>query len=37
MNTMIILLAFVGYGVVGFIDDYIIVVQKNNEGLKTNS
>lgn len=34
MNTMIILLAFVGYGVVGFIDDYIIVVQKNNEGLK---
>ncbi len=36
MNTMIILLAFVGYGVVGFIDDYIIVVQKkNNEGLKT--
>lgn len=34
MNAMIILLAFVGYGVVGFIDDYIIVVQKNNEGLK---
>lgn len=34
MNTIIILLAFVGYGVVGFIDDYIIVVQKNNEGLK---
>lgn len=34
MNTMIILLAFVGYGVVGFIDDYIIVVKKNNEGLK---
>ena len=34
INTMIILLAFVGYGVVGFIDDYIIVVQKNNEGLK---
>ena len=34
MNTIIILLAFVGYGIVGFIDDYIIVVQKNNEGLK---
>ena len=34
MNAGIILLAFVGYGVVGFIDDYIIVVQKNNEGLK---
>ena len=28
MNTIIILLAFVGYGVVGFIDDYIIVVHK---------
>ena len=34
LNTIVILLAFVGYGVVGFIDDYIIVVQKNNEGLK---
>lgn len=34
MNTGIILLAFVGYGVIGFIDDYIIVVKKDNEGLK---
>ena len=34
MNTIIILLAFIGYGLVGFIDDFIIVVQKNNEGLK---
>lgn len=33
-NILIILLAFVGYGIIGFIDDYIIVVQKNNEGLK---
>ena len=33
MNTMIILLAFVGYGVVGFIDDYIKVVMKRNLGL----
>ena len=34
MNTIILLLAFVGYGIVGFIDDYIIVVKKDNEGLK---
>lgn len=34
MNTAIILLAFVGYGLIGFIDDYIIVVKKDNEGLK---
>lgn len=34
MNAIIILLAFIGYGVVGFIDDYIIVVKKDNEGLK---
>ena len=26
--------AFVGYGLVGFIDDYLIVVRKTNEGLK---
>lgn len=34
MRSGIILLAFIGYGIIGFIDDYIIVVQKNNEGLK---
>lgn len=34
MNTGIILLAFIGYGLIGFIDDYIIVVKKDNEGLK---
>ena len=34
MNTIIILLAFIGYGIVGFIDDYIIVVKKDNTGLK---
>ncbi len=34
MNSIILLLAFVGYGIVGFIDDYIIVVKKDNEGLK---
>ena len=31
MRSGIILLAFIGYGIIGFIDDYIIVVQKNNE------
>ncbi len=34
LQIWIVLLAFVGYGLIGFIDDYIIVVQKNNEGLK---
>lgn len=27
-NVIIVLLAFVGYGIIGFIDDYIIVVKK---------
>ncbi len=26
--------AFVGYGLIGFIDDYLIVVKKTNDGLK---
>lgn len=34
MTSGIILLAFLGYGLIGFIDDYIIVVQKDNTGLK---
>ncbi len=34
LNTGIILLAYIGYGLIGFIDDYIIVVRKDNEGLK---
>lgn len=33
LNTGVILLAYVGYGLIGFLDDYIIVVRKNNEGL----
>lgn len=33
-NALLVLLAFVGYGLIGFIDDYIIVVKKDNEGLK---
>ena len=31
---LIILLVFVGFGVVGFIDDYLKVIKKQNEGLK---
>lgn len=33
-NILIILLAYTGYGLIGFLDDYIIVVKKDNEGLK---
>ncbi|MDI9519055.1 MAG: phospho-N-acetylmuramoyl-pentapeptide-transferase [Erysipelotrichaceae bacterium] len=33
LDTMIILLAFLGYGIIGFIDDYLIVIRKNNHGL----
>lgn len=31
---LIVILAYLGYGLIGFIDDFIIVVKKNNEGLK---
>lgn len=33
-NTAIVLLSFVGYGLIGFIDDWLIVVRHNNDGLK---
>jgi phospho-N-acetylmuramoyl-pentapeptide-transferase len=33
MNVWIIILAFVGYGLIGFVDDYLIAVKKNNDGL----
>ncbi|MEG0918956.1 MAG: phospho-N-acetylmuramoyl-pentapeptide-transferase [Anaerovoracaceae bacterium] len=33
-NTKIIALGFLGFGVVGFIDDYLKVIKKQNEGLK---
>ncbi len=29
----IVMMAYLGYGLIGFIDDFIIVVQKNNAGL----
>ena len=33
-SIYIVILAYLGYGLIGFIDDYLIVVKKNNEGLK---
>lgn len=33
-EMLIVILAYLGYGLIGFIDDFIIVVKKNNEGLK---
>ncbi|MGL4335666.1 MAG: phospho-N-acetylmuramoyl-pentapeptide-transferase [Turicibacter sp.] len=33
-DIVMLLIALVGFGAIGFIDDFIIVVRKNNEGLK---
>lgn len=33
MQILIVILAFVGYGLIGFVDDYLIAVKKNNDGL----
>lgn len=33
VDTWIVLVAFAGYGLIGFIDDYLIAVKKNNDGL----
>lgn len=33
-NVWIVLIAFVGYGLIGFIDDYLIAIKKNNDGLR---
>lgn len=33
-NVGIVLVSFAAYGLIGFLDDYIIVVQHNNAGLK---
>ena len=32
-NLLIVLITFVGYGLIGFIDDYLIIKRKNNAGL----
>lgn len=33
LDIWIVILAFVGYGLIGFIDDYLIAIKKNNDGL----
>lgn len=33
LETIVVMLAFAGYGLIGFIDDWLIAVRKNNEGL----
>lgn len=33
IETWIVILAFAGYGLIGFIDDYLIAIKKNNDGL----
>ena len=34
MDVVIVMLAYLGYAIIGFIDDFLIVVKKNNDGLK---
>ena len=34
LKMIVILLSFAGYGLSGFIDDYIIVIKRDNEGLR---
>lgn len=34
-QTIVLLLVLVGFGLLGFLDDFIIVVQKKNQGLKS--
>lgn len=33
MDTLLIILAYLGYATIGFIDDYLIAIKRNNEGL----
>ena len=33
INLIVVILAYVGYSIIGFIDDFLIVVKKNNKGL----
>lgn len=34
MEMLIVIFAYLGYAIIGFIDDFLIVVKKNNDGLK---
>lgn len=33
-NFLIVLFIFLSYGIIGFIDDYLIIIRHNNKGLK---
>ena len=33
-SMLIVIFAYLGYAIIGFIDDFLIVVKKNNDGLK---
>ncbi len=33
LNVLIVTLAFLGYGLIGFVDDFIIIIQGDNKGL----
>lgn len=34
LNVAVVIFAYMGYALIGFIDDYIIVIKKDNAGLK---
>ena len=34
VDNIAVMLVFVGYGLIGFLDDYLIAVQRKNDGLK---
>ena len=35
-SLLIVLLSFIGYALIGFLDDYLIIKRKNNQGLSEN-
>lgn len=35
-STMVVIISIIGYGILGFIDDYLIVVRHSNEGISPN-
>lgn len=37
LHLMIILFVFFGYGLIGFVDDYLIIKKKNNKGISPNN
>ena len=35
-NFIIVIITFLGYGFIGFLDDFLIIMRKNNKGLTSN-